>query len=274
MKLLLPIATVLGTISATFSVTTAAEAETLRVGMTCTYFPYNFREPSGAVTGYDADVVVEVARRIGADVEFVCQSFDGLIPALLGNKFDLIASAMSITKSRQEQIDFSYPYRVAAGRFVGRSDANLKLYNDDGTPNLDGFKGARIGVPRASTYEKWLNETMPGVNVLLYDGPEALFLDLKSGRLDAIMTSPLTAHLSFLDTPDGADYEFVSPPINAVEYFGTGVGIGMRKGNDDLLAQIDEALKQMISDGTLREFGLKYFPFAIHPEEWEEIKSN
>lgn len=267
---LLPLATAIGIVTAAFAGTlTTAGADTVRVGMTCTYFPYNYREPSGNLAGYDTDVVTEAVKRIGSDVEFVCQGFDGLIPALLGNKFDLIASAMSITPSRLEQIDFSIPYRIASGRFIGRVDANLNLYNEDGTANLDGFKGVRVGVPRATTYEKWLNETMPGVNVLLYDGPEPLFLDLKSGRIDVIMTNPMSAYLTFLSTEDGEDFDFVSPPINAVEYFGTGIGIGMRKDNDEMRARIDEALQEMIQDGTMREFGLKYFPFAIHPEEWE-----
>ena len=90
---------------------TMASAETLRVGMECTYAPFNYKNAEGELVGYDVDVAKGVAGIIGADLEFVCQEWDGMIPALLANKFDLIIASMSITEKRMESIDFSGPYR-------------------------------------------------------------------------------------------------------------------------------------------------------------------
>lgn len=248
-----------------------ASAETLRVGATCTYFPFNYREPNGQIAGYDIDVVSEVAERIGAEIEYVCQPFDGLIPALLGNKFDAIASSMSITPARMEQIDFTIPYRISVGRFVGRADQGLELFSEDGTINEAGFEGITVGIPRASTYEAWIKAKIPEAEILLYDGPDPMFLDLENGRVDVIMTSPMSAHLNFLSQESGREFTFLGPPLEDEKFFGVGVGIGVRKGNPELVEQMNDALKSMTEDGTLKEFSLKYFPFAIHPEEWSEL---
>jgi arginine/ornithine transport system substrate-binding protein len=247
---------------------TSASAEKLRVGMECTYAPFNYRTDAGELAGYDVDVAKGVAEIIGAELEFVCQQWDGMIPALLANKFDLIVASMSITESRLEKIDFSSPYRDSVGRIVGKSDQDLNLFDPSGNPIPENFAGLRIGLERASTYESWFNAKLPDAEIVLYDGSEPLYLDLVNGRVDAIMTNPMKAHLRFLATDEGSGFEFISPAISEVEFFGTGVGIGLRQGQPELKARLDGAIKQLINDGKLTEYALKYFPFPIHNEEW------
>ena len=245
-----------------------ASAETLRVGTECTYHPFNFRDENGKLQGYDIDVAKAVAERIGADVEFVCQKWDGMIPALLANKFDLIVASMSITEKRKKKIDFSVPYRISVGRFIGKKDSGLELFDDKGNVKTAGFDGVKVGVPRASTYDNWIQAKVPQAKVLRYDGTEQMYLDLENGRVDVIMTNPMKGYLSFLSKPDGKGFAFVSPALSEEEFFGVGVGIALRKGNDELLSRLNDALKQLIEDGSLESYSLKYFPFAIHPEKW------
>ena len=252
----------------TFGASAPASADTLRVGMECTYAPFNYRTESGELAGYDVDVAKGVAEIIGAELDFVCQQWDGMIPALLANKFDLIVASMSITDSRLEKIDFSSPYRDSVGRLVGKSGADLNLFDPSGNPIPDNFAGLRIGLERASTYESWFNARLPDADIVLYDGSEPLYLDLVNGRVDAIMTNPMKAHLRFLTQEEGSGFEFVSPAISEVEFFGIGVGIGLRQGQPELKARLDDAIKQLINDGKLTEYALKYFPFPIHNEEW------
>ena len=256
--------------ASTFSL--SAQAETLRVGMECTYAPFNYRTADGKLTGYDVDVAKGVAEILGAKIDFVCQKWDGMIPALLANKFDLIVASMSITEKRRKKIDFSGPYRISVGRLVGKKNGNFNLFKADGSVNASGFKGLKIGLGRATTYENWFKAKVPDAEILLYDNNEAMYLDLQNGRTDAIMTNPMKAFLKFLSKEDGAGFEFVSPAIDETEYFGVGVGVGMRKGNDDLRERINMALKQMTKDGSLEKYALKIFPFAIHPEKWVELK--
>ena len=252
----------------TFGASAPASADTLRVGMECTYAPFNYRTESGELAGYDVDVAKGVAEIIGAELDFVCQQWDGMIPALLANKFDLIVASMSITDSRLEKIDFSSPYRDSVGRLVGKSGADLNLFDPSGNPIPENFAGLRIGLERASTYESWFNARLPDADIVLYDGSEPLYLDLVNGRVDAIMTNPMKAHLRFLTQEEGSGFEFVSPAISEVEFFGIGVGIGLRQGQPELKARLDDAIKQLINDGKLTEYALKYFPFPIHNEEW------
>lgn len=254
--------------AATLALAAPAAAEKLRVGMECTYAPFNYRTDSGELAGYDVDVAKGVAEIIGAELDFVCQQWDGMIPALLANKFDLIVASMSITESRLEKIDFSSPYRDSVGRIVGKSGQDLNLFDPSGNPIPDNFAGLRVGLERASTYESWFNAKLPDADVVLYDGSEPMYLDLVNGRVDAIMTNPMKAHLRFLTQEEGSGFEFISPAISEVEFFGIGVGIGLRQGQPELKERLNGAIKQLINDGKLTEYALKYFPFPIHNEEW------
>ena len=241
-----------------------ASAETLRVGMECTYAPFNFKDSDGNLMGYDVDVAKGVAGLIGADLEFVCQQWDGMIPALLANKFDLVIASMSITDKRLKKMDFSDTYRISVGRLVGRKNAGWNLFDDMGKPIPANFDGLKVGLERATTYTDWFENELPAAEVVLYDTNEAMFLDLVNGRTDMVMTNPMKAQLKFLDKEDGAGFEFVSPQVDEKKYFGTGVGIGLRQGNDELKARLNLALKTLTDDGWLESYALKYFPFAIH----------
>ena len=251
----------------TFSLCNAASAqEKLTVGSDCTYYPWNYKDATGVLKGYDIDVANEIGRRLKAEVDFVCLKFDGLLPALLAGRFDMIASSLSITEDRRQKIDFSVPYRLSIGQFVASKSKKLQLFNADNTVNKAAFKNVRFGIQRASTYDRWFQNVVPEATVVRYEGAEATYMDLKAGRVDAVMTNPLTAYLEFLSKPEGAGYEAVGPQITDVKYFGTGAGIGMRKGNEALRKRVDAAIVEMKEDGTLDKFSKVYFPFAVYPK--------
>ena len=241
-----------------------ASAEKLRVGMECTYAPFNFKNEDGDLMGYDVDVARGVAGLIGAELEFVCQKWDGMIPALLANKFDLVVASMSITDKRLKKMDFSDTYRISVGRLVGSNKVELNLFDAAGKPIPANFAGLKVGVERASTYADWFQNVLPDANVVLYDTNESLYLDLINGRTDMIMTNPMKAYLRFLSKADGAGFKFVSPQIDERKYFGIGVGIGLRKGNDELKARLNKAIRTLADHGYLESYALQYFPFAIH----------
>jgi len=240
-----------------------AHAETWRVGTECTYHPFNYRQADGTLAGFDVDIAREVAMRAGADVDFVCQDWDGMIPALLANKFDMIVASMSITPKRQEKIDFSRSYRFSIGRVLTKEGEGDALFNADGSANPEGWGTMRIGLQRATTYDNYVQTYIPNANVVYYDKLEPMVLDLKAGRIDAIMTNPMKAYLSFLSKPDGSDYELVGPDLKDPDIFGPGVGVGLRKGNDKILGRINVALDAMIDDGTYGKINKKYFPFEM-----------
>ena len=256
----------MGVVALFFSI--SASAETLRVGMECTYAPFNYKTADGELAGYDVDVAKGVAKIIGADLEYVCQEWDGMIPALLANKFDLVIASMSITEKRMQKIDFSGPYRFSTGQIVGAKKTKVTLFDDAGNPVPGNFKGLKVGLERATTYSSWFEEKLPGADVVLYDGSEPLYLDLQNGRVDIIMTNPMKAHLKFLSKEDGAGFEFKGPVVDEEKYFGIGVGIGLRQGQPELKARLNDALKKLINSGDLESYARKIFPFKLHKDEW------
>ncbi len=132
----------------------SASAETLRVGLECTYAPFNFKNADGNLDGYDVDVAKGVAAIIGADLEFVCQKWDGMIPALLANKFDVVVASMSITETRLKKMDFSQPYRISVGRLVGKRNAGYNLFDDKGMAIAANFAGLKVGMGRPTISER------------------------------------------------------------------------------------------------------------------------
>ena len=242
-----------------------AAQERLTIGSECTYFPFNYRDSDGVLKGYDIDVANEIAKRLGAKAEYSCLKFDGLIPALLAGQFDLIAASLSITPQRKERIDFSEAYRLSIGQFVAPKAKKLVLFDAKDEVIKANFKGIRVGLQRGTTYDSWFQAIVPDATVVRYETVEQMYLEIKSGRLDAIMTNPMKTYLEFLSKPDGAGFEVVGPQITEEKYFGTGAGIGLRKGNEALLKRIDAAIIDMKKDGTLDKFSKLYFPFAIYP---------
>ena len=176
-----------------------ASAETLRVGMECTYAPFNYRTADGELAGYDVDVAKGVAKIIGADFEYVCQEWDGMIPALLANKFDLIIASMSITEKRMEKIDFSGPYRFSTGQIVGSKKTKVNLFDGSGNPIAGELRWAEswsgtgnhlCELVRREFCRERTSSCMTALN--------HVYLDLQNGRVDLIMTNPMKAHLKFL----------------------------------------------------------------------------
>jgi polar amino acid transport system substrate-binding protein len=144
----------------------------------------------------------------------------------------------------------------------------MNLFDADGNPIADNFDGLKVGLERATTYASWFADKLPGADVVLYDSSESVYLDLQNGRVDLIMTNPMKAHLKFLSKDDGAGFEFKGPVVDEEKYFGIGVGIGMRQGQDELKEKLNSALKEMINSGDLESYAKKIFPFKLHKDEW------
>src|SRR3954451_6236502 len=103
-----------------------------------------------------------------------------MLPGLMAGKFDLVVASLSITDERKKSIDFSVPYRSASARFIGPKASTLNPMSADGKPNPAALKGKVIGIQRATTYEKYLTASFPGVELGRYDTVDNMLLDLKA----------------------------------------------------------------------------------------------
>lgn len=245
----------------------SAFAETLTVGLDCTYPPFNYRDSSGQMKGFDVDIANEIAKRLGMEARYLCQSWDGLIPGLLAHKYDVIIAAMDITPERQKRIDFSIPYYLAASRFVGPKSMAYAPVDSDGKLSAHALKGKVVGVLRASIYEKYLAATYKGVELARYDTIDNMLLDLKAGRIDLAFSDGVKLEYDFLNNPKNRDFIFIGSKVDKFKDLGLGSGVGILKGNDALRERINSALSAMFADGAYERINRKYWSFSVKPSQ-------
>jgi lysine-arginine-ornithine-binding protein len=231
--------------------------QTLRIGIEGEYPPFNEIDKSGKVQGFDVDIANALCEEMKVKCVFVVQAWDGMIPALISNKFDLIISSIAITDKRREAVAFSKPYYSETAIFVGPKGGDLKA-----TP--EGLKGKNVGVQRATTFEKLLKEKYPGVAVKVYGAVSDHNLDLANGRLDAVLASRLVM-ANWLKSADGKNFEIKGQPIIDAKILGQGAGIAARKGDAELLNRVNTALDAIIKNGKYDAINKKYFSFSIAP---------
>ena len=237
----------------------AANAQDLRLGVEPGYAPFEVKTPEGKLAGFDIDLGNELCKRIAANCTWVEGEFDGLIPSLKAKKIDAILSSMSITEQRQKEIDFTDKLYGSPVRLVAASGSTL-------LPSVEALKGKQVGVFQGTTAETYAKEqwASKGINVVTYQAQELVYADLVNGRLDAAFQDAVAANDGFLKQPQGKGFAFAGPEVNEVKYFGVGAGIGLRKEDAALKAQLNKALADMIKDGTYATIAKKYFDFDIY----------
>jgi lysine/arginine/ornithine transport system substrate-binding protein len=232
----------------------AKDWSTIRFGVDASYAPFESKAPDGKVVGFDVDLGNEICRRLHAKCVWVEQDFDGMIPALKARKFDGVLSSMTITPARSAQIAFSAKLFQTPTRLVAKKGSTLQ-------PTADSLKGKSVGVEQGTIQETYAktNWAPKGVNVVPYQNQDQVYADLLSGRLDAALQDEVQADLGFLKTPRGAGFQFAGAEIP------TGAAaIGLRKEDTDLKAKIDQAIADMIKDGTYKKLEAKYFDFDVY----------
>jgi polar amino acid transport system substrate-binding protein len=190
------------------------------------------------------------------DCEIVPIAWDGIIPALLSEKIDVITASMSITEERMKTIDFSDKYYNTPAVLVGPKSMEMS-----GDPaSLDGrYVGVQVSTTHANYVDAHFADT---AEVKTYNTFDEHNQDLVAGRIDAVVGDSL-AFQDFLNSDAGQDYE-VKAELNDVAIFGPGVGGGIRKGDTELREKMNAAIQQIREDGTYDAISDKYFNFDIY----------
>lgn len=230
--------------------------QSLKIGIEGEYPPFNQIDRDGNLIGFDVDIANALCAAMKVQCKFVVQSWNGIIPALLARKSDLIISSLAITDKRRETLAFSNPYYIESAEFVAAKGHPLLI-----TP--DGLKGKVIGVQGATVFEKMLKEKYPGVTVRVYSAVADHNLDLVSGRVDAVLGSDLVMN-NWLQSADGKAFEVKGAPFTDVHYMGYGAGIAARKSDTDLIAKVNAALDAIKKSGQYDALSKKYFQHDIN----------
>ena len=236
----------------TLAFSAGAMAETLKMGIEAAYPPFNNKDASGQVVGFDKEIGDALCAKMKAECSVVTSDWDGIIPALNAKKFDFLISSLSITEDRKAAVDFTDPYYSNKLQFIAPKNVDFKT-------DKDSLKGKTIGTQRATLAGTWLEDTYgDDIKVSLYDTQENAYLDLTSGRLDGILADKYVNY-EWLKSDAGKSYEFKGDPVEESDK----IGIAVRK-NDPIREKLNAALKEIVADGTYKKINDKYFPFSIY----------
>lgn len=216
----------------------------LRIGTDATYPPFEtINTNTGQPDGFDIELIREVCILTGRAPEFIVTPFDGMIPGLNSAKYDVAISALTITPERAAQVDFSEPYYLA-GQTIAVPESVAAI---TGLPDLYGKK---VGVQLGTTGEMMAKKAS-GLQVFSFDNIGAAFIDMANGNLDAVLNDYPTTQ-AYIKSHGGA--KMVGPILSKEHY-----GIAVRKGDAELLAEINRALVELKSSGKYDELHQKWF---------------
>ncbi len=258
-----------------FGVASIANSQTIRIGTEGAYPPWNNLNSAGELEGAEIDFGNEACKRMGVTCEWVTQDWDGIIPALLQGKYDIIIAGMSITEERKEKVNFTTGYMTDGARFAVLKNSGLANLNIAGMAkvnlnNAGGKEQAAIGqliaamdgktvcVQSSTIHQNFLEKHMSGaVDVKLYQAVDDHNLDLAAGRCDAVLAD-VGSIIDFMESDGGVDVAFTGPTFSG-GVFGDGVGGAVRKEDTDILEMWNAAIAEMSKDGTTAEITKEWF---------------
>ena len=175
---------------------------TLIVGMEVAYVPYEFFK-DGKIIGYDPDIIEHIVSKLGVKAQLVDTAWNGIIPALYAKKFDVIISAMTITKERAEKVLFSMPYADASNAILLRSGEDRIKTADDLSGKIVGVQMGSAAAGIIKTFEAKLKDKgKPGyADVKQYQHYPEAYQDLINKRIDAVVNSKSTMMVVMRDAP-------------------------------------------------------------------------
>jgi lysine-arginine-ornithine-binding protein len=215
----------------------------LLVGTDATYPPFESKDETGKLVGFDIDLMDEICDKLGVRCEYVVVPFDGIVSGLSSEKYDAIISSFTITPEREQVVDFSRPYYHAS------QSISVRLDRQD-INSLTDLKGKKIGVQLGTTGEL-LAKKVEGAEIVSFDNIGAAFIDLENGKLDAIVNDKPTSQ-RIIAFRGGA--KIVGPDLSSENY-----GIAVRKGEKRLLDAINNALTALELAGKLEDLNKKWF---------------
>jgi octopine/nopaline transport system substrate-binding protein len=259
-------------------------ADKIKIGTEGAYPPWNSKDASGKLIGFEIELAHSLCRYIGKQCEVVEQDWDGMIPALQMRKFDAIMAGMSITDERKKVITFSQGYadEVAALAVMKGSSLegmetpagiSLSKPNGDAKKSLktitEALAGKTVCTQTGTIHQNFLESGDVGkVNVRTYKTQDEVNLDLASGRCDVA----LAAAVAFTDYAEksGKPIVLVGPTFSGGA-FGNGVGVGLRQASQlggtlgkrdaELLKAFNKAIDQARKDGVISKLAIKHFGF-------------
>jgi polar amino acid transport system substrate-binding protein len=229
------------------------EAGKMIVGTSADYPPYESKDEAGNFVGFDLDLIREIGKRLGVEVEIQDMAFDTLIAAVQEGKVDAVIAAMQATPSRDEQVDFSTPYHWQMDAFIVAGDSTIAMTKPQDAAGLT------IGVQTGTVQETWVLENLVPLGttedqIFRYERVDQGALDVKNGRIQVLFINADPA-------AELAQKEGLKVALATSDTVDSGQAIAIMDGEAALKAEIDRILAEMEADGTIQklldQYGIK-----------------
>ena len=224
------------------------EKKELVVGLDDNFPPMGFRDNKGEIVGFDIDMAKEIGKRLGVKVTFKPVEWDGIILSLNNKDIDVIWNGLTITDKRKEQIAFSKVYLQNKQIVIVRSNSTIASKST--------LSGKTVGLQLGSSSETALAKDSTLTNSLKevkkYSNNTEALLDLNAKRIDAVVVDEVVGRYYVSKKPN--DYKVLDENLGVEDY-----GVGIRKNDTSLTAEIDKLLEEMKSDGTSNTISQKWF---------------
>ena len=219
-------------------------AGVLKIGTEGTYAPFTYHDASGKLVGFDVEIGEAIAEKLGVKAEFLEGKWDGLIAGLDAKRYDVVINQVGITEERKKKYDFSDPYIASKAVLIVKADnEDIKSFED--------LSGKRAAQSLSSNFGKLAEAS--GAELVGTDGFDQSIQLVLTGRADATINDSLS-FLDFKKQKPDAPVKVVAEQADA-DYS----GVILRKGEPELLAEINEALVAIREDGTYDVISQKYF---------------
>jgi polar amino acid transport system substrate-binding protein len=221
------------------------------------YPPFNFAGGDGNPTGFNVDLARMVCEELKVSCTVQMRRFDTLVPALNENRGDAVIASLAPTPALRQQVAFSDPYYRTPAHFVARRDATI------GEVVPERVEGKKIAVAAGTAHEAYLKTFFTGAEVRSYPAADAAREALRDGQVDLLFGDGI--QLAFwINGSDSANCcKFVGGPFTESRYFGEGIGIAVKRGNDTLRLALNWALFRLWEQGRFTDLWLRYF--AVSP---------
>lgn len=242
----------------------AREWKELRLATEGGYLPFSETAPDGTLRGLDVDIGNAICEEMKLKCVWFKIEWEAMIPVLISNKVDAIVASMTITDERRAKVDFTSRYYSAPLALVARKGANLK-------PDPASLKGRKLGLTRGTIADNFATRFWGGksIEIIRYRMQDEADIDLAAGRLDAVLTDYWQAFGGFLSGAEGKGFAIAGGKIHGStpeerKVVGEGVGIAVRKKDQDLRKILDQGIAAIRANGKYDKIVRKYFAEDIY----------
>jgi polar amino acid transport system substrate-binding protein len=220
------------------------------------YPPFNFAGPDGHPQGFNVDL----ARLMCEEIKLACtiqmRRFETLVPALSANQADAAIASIAATTEMRAKADFSDPYYRTPARFVARRDSPI----DDPLPEK--LEGKKVAVVAGTAHEAYLKALFTEVEVRAYPSADVARLALRKSDVDLMFGDAISLAFWLHGTDSENCCSFRGGAYMDSRYFGEGIGIAVKKGNDTVRLALNWALFRVWEQGKFTDLWLRYFPVS------------